>query len=73
MQRFPVESSSIHSIGYDPATAILELEFHAGAVYQYFMVPPSTFEALRSAPSIGAFVNRHIRPRFRYVQVSEGS
>ncbi len=60
-------------MGYDPLTAILELEFEKGAVYRYFMVPASTFEALRGAPSIGTFVNKFIKPRFRCVRVASGA
>jgi hypothetical protein len=34
--RTPVESSNIASVGYDKENQILEIEFHHGAVYQYF-------------------------------------
>lgn len=53
MERSRVESSVIASIGYDAATSVLEVEFHNGGVYRYFLVPPSVYRALAGAASIG--------------------
>ena len=54
MQRVPVESSSIASIGYAPQERVLELEFRqSGEVYQYFDVPDSK----------GTYVNQQLKPR----------
>ena len=39
MKRAPVDSSSIATVGYDPASRTLEIEFRDGDVYQYFNVP----------------------------------
>jgi len=39
MLRMSVSSSNISSVGYDPKTQTLEVEFHNGGVYQYFNVP----------------------------------
>ena len=41
MQRQPVESSSLASVGYEERTRTLEVEFHNGGVYQYLEVPAS--------------------------------
>jgi hypothetical protein len=68
-QRSPVRSSSVRSIGYRAKTATLEIEFHGGAVYRYLAVPAAVHARLMSAPSIGAFVNREIKPRYRYLHV----
>ena len=38
MQRDYVSSSNIVSVGYDPASETLEIEFQSGAVYQYYNV-----------------------------------
>lgn len=35
MNRVPVSSSNIRSVGYDPQAQIPEVEFHNGGVYQY--------------------------------------
>jgi hypothetical protein len=54
MQRAPVESSSIASIGYAPQERVLELEFRqSGEVYQYFDVPAEEYTAFLAAGSKG--------------------
>ena len=40
MERTPVTSTDILSIGYDTDNQTLEIEFIRGAVYQYSDVPP---------------------------------
>jgi hypothetical protein len=64
MERTPVESSSVASVGYDRVTCELEIEFLNGRVYRYSLVPPAVYRLLMQAPSIGAYVNRVIKPRF---------
>lgn len=59
----PVNSGAIAAVGYDEKTAVLFVEFHDGDIYQYFAVPPSKFEALMSAQSIGHYLNTVIKPR----------
>ena len=61
MQREPVSSSSIASVGYDEATSTLEIEFHNGRIYQFSGVPPQMAAALRAAPSTGAYFNKYLR------------
>ena len=46
MQRTPVSSTAIQSVGYDPAGLLLEIEFTTGKVYQYRGVPPATYAGL---------------------------
>jgi hypothetical protein len=63
MQRIPVESSSIASIGYDPRERVLELEFRqSGDVYQYFDVPGEEYTAFLAADSKGTYVNQQLKP-----------
>lgn len=64
MERRPVESSCIASVGYDPESFELELEYRNGRIYRYEQVPPAAFRLLLQAPSIGEYVNRVIKPRF---------
>lgn len=64
MQRQPVDSSSIVSVGYDEATHELEIEFQGGRVYRYQSVPAAAYRLLLRAPSIGEYVNQVIKPRF---------
>jgi hypothetical protein len=71
MQRVPVDSSSITSIGYAPEQQVLELEFRqSGEVYQYFNVPAEEHTAFLAADSKGTYLNRHFKPRlYRYLWV----
>ncbi len=61
MERMPVSSSNISSIGYDPDLMVLEIEFHRGRVYQYQGVPIELYESLMQAPSHGRFFSAYIR------------
>jgi hypothetical protein len=61
MERTPVSSSNLRSIGYDPETATLEVEFNTGAVYQYHGVPQEAFDSLMQAGSKGAYFNANIK------------
>jgi hypothetical protein len=61
-----VESTTLAAVDYDPAAQMLWLEFRSGAVYCYGDVPLAVYQALLTAPSKGAYFNRHIRGRFEY-------
>jgi hypothetical protein len=75
-----VESTQIHSIGYDAATQTLAVRFKnrrtlgPEALYHYSNVTQADFEALRDAESIGSHLYRHIKPfkeRFPYVCIEK--
>jgi hypothetical protein len=74
-----VESSQIHSLGYDAASETLAIRFKnkAGAptsLYHYAHVTPANFTALRDAESIGSHFYKHIKPlpeRFPYVCIEK--
>lgn len=66
MKRQSVQSSSIQSVGYDPAAHVLEVEFHNGNVYRYFDVPPLTYDEFIHAHSLGRYLNFQIKERFPY-------
>jgi hypothetical protein len=70
-----VDSSQIHSVGYDPATETLAVRFKDSktgvptSLYHYASVTPANFEALKGAGSIGTHLYKHIKPfpeRFPY-------
>jgi KTSC domain-containing protein len=61
VERQPVKSSNIKSIGYDPEKQELHVEFGSGQVYAYANVPPEKHQALLAAESIGQHFARHIR------------
>jgi KTSC domain-containing protein len=56
--REAVVSSNAKTVGYDPATSTLEVEFHNGAIWQYAPVHPEAFaDAMEEGASVGKFVN----------------
>lgn len=61
MERTPVESSQMKSIGYDPATQVMEVEFSNGRIYQYDNVPANIHADFMEAKSKGAFLGKHIK------------
>lgn len=69
MERQRVTSSNIASIGYDPASSVLEVEFVNGSIYQYRSVPQYIHDALMTASSHGSYLNREIKGKYSYLQI----
>lgn len=69
MERIAVESSHIQLIGYEPAEAILEIEFKGGAVYQYYDVPQYEYDNLMSAESKGTYAHQNIYKKYRQQRI----
>ena len=69
MNRQPVVSTNLVSVGYDAATRTLEIEFHGGRVYRYDGVPSSVHQGLMSAPSHGRYFRGQIMHQYRYRRV----
>lgn len=61
VERVPVESSHLKSVGYDAESRILTIEFRDGAIYEYADVPPEIHAGLMNAASHGRYFHRHIR------------
>ncbi len=71
IERAPVESTYIVSIGYGERTQTLEIEFMGGGVYQYYGVPPKEHEELRQAASHGQYFDENIKQgAYSYVRVN---
>jgi hypothetical protein len=68
MRRRPVDSSAIKSVGYNPRSRTLEVEFTSGSVYDYFGVTAGLWKSFLAAPSKGKFFARKIRGRFPSAQ-----
>lgn len=77
MQRNPVTSSQLASVGYDAASKTLEIEFKSfkpgfsGSVYQYADVPPEAHAALIASESIGRAFKSQIKGVYEYKRVGE--
>lgn len=69
MERQPVKSRILSSVGYDESKKILEIEFHTGLVYQYLAVPPKIFADLMHSGEIGKYFSEKVRTQFRTKQV----
>ena len=66
MQREPVSSTSLASVGYDSESDRLEIEFVQGAVYEYFAVPPTIHQSLIEADSIGGYFAANIKGKYDF-------
>lgn len=71
MNRLPVKSSNIKSIGHDPLSNKLHVEFGNGRVFEYDGVDTDMHSKLMSADSAGSFFSRNIRPAFKAVEVKQ--
>lgn len=63
MNRTPVRSSNIASVGYENGT--LEIVFVDGGVYQYSNVLEHVYKGLMSAASKGSYFHDHIKDRYQ--------
>lgn len=69
MEREYIESSMITSIGYDPNTSILEIEFKGnGAIWQYYDFPENLWYEFKSG-SLGKFWHANIKGQYAESQV----
>ena len=66
IERAPVESSSLVSIGFARKAQILEIEFRSGAIYRSLGVPPAVFEELKKAESKGRYFAQAIRGKYEF-------
>lgn len=70
MERVPVSSTNLASVGYDASSAVLEVEFNHGGVYQYSGVPEEIHQGLMCAGSHGTYFDQFIKKAgFAYAKV----
>ena len=70
MDRLPIDSSLIRSIGYDFPNSLLEVELlPSGRVYRYFDVPLSIYNELMAADSKGSYFNESIRDLYPFEEL----
>jgi hypothetical protein len=71
MNRIPVSSSNLASVGYDLDTQSLEIEFLHGGIYRYSCVPSSVYDGLMEADSHGFYFDRYVKKAgYHYQKVS---
>jgi len=61
MNRTPVSSSNLRSVGYDSSAQTLEVEFQDSGVFQYSGVPAARYSGLMGAPSKGEYFDNYIK------------
>jgi len=69
MQRVLVDSSTLAAAGHHAQSAVLELQFRNGAIYQYFLVPRRVYRDLLWASSKGRYFHQNIRGRYPYQRI----
>ena len=62
----PVSSSNIAAVGYDADNETVYVQFLNGSTYAYKGVPEHEFESLRSAQSVGSYLNRNYKNVYPY-------
>ena len=65
MERQPVKSRILRSVGYEETTKILEIEFYSGLVFQHSGVPPKVYADLMKSSEIGKYYSEKVRPKFQ--------
>lgn len=70
IHRVPVDSSYVKSIGYDPASQVMHVEFDGGKVFHYDGVPQQAHQAFRNADSVGKHFYNHIKGKFGHKEVT---
>lgn len=66
MNRKPVRSTNIVSIGYDSDTSVLEIEFYSREVYQYTNIPQRLFDDFMTSQSLGRYFAQNIKGKFSF-------
>jgi hypothetical protein len=69
INRNPVQSSNVVSVGYDVDSQTLEIEFKDGAVYQYYNVPQTIHDELMNSSSVGKFIHQYIKNGYPFARV----
>jgi hypothetical protein len=70
MKRHHVTSSMAVSVGFDPDTSTLEIEFHSGEIWQYHRVTEDMYNEMMSG-SIGKYFQEYIKGNCIEVKVRE--
>lgn len=73
VERVPVESSSLVSIGFVREARVLEIEFRSGAIYRYLGVPPTVFEGMKKAESKGRYFAQSVRGKYQFQRLKAPS
>lgn len=62
------QSSNVAGFCYDDSTQVLTVEFNSGTRYDYYDVPNHIYEGMKTAESIGKYLNSEIKGQYRYAR-----
>ncbi len=65
---FTPDSTTMERFRYEKESQVLTVEFKNGGRYNYFDVPESVFEQMKSAPSKGRFLAQNVKGSYRYAR-----
>ena len=66
IDRAPVSSSNVKSVGHDPETNTLAVEFRDGSIYHYHDVPKDVHASLISAKSVGGYIHSNLKGIYKH-------
>lgn len=69
-EMYPVSSSNVAAVGYDPDNLVVYVEFLNGSTYIYKGVQENEFQNLKTASSVGAYLNRNYKNVYPYEKVA---
>lgn len=73
MTRTKVNSNNLLSIGYEPDSELLELEFVNGDIYDYKKVQPYLYLGLMSSTMKEVYFDNYIRDKYQVEKIKEKS
>jgi KTSC domain len=65
-EMYPVSSSNVAAVGYDAENQTVYVRFLDGSTYAYKGVPVHEFDNLRTASSVGSYLNRNYKNVYPY-------
>jgi hypothetical protein len=64
MDMQPVQSANVESVGYDPETQELHVQYTSGGLYKYEGVPEETFNELMTSGSVGSYLHANVKGQY---------
>lgn len=66
IERSPVTSSNVKSVGHCPNTNTLAIEYSDGSIYHYHDVDKDTHDQLVASKSVGGFIHSNVKGVFKH-------
>ena len=73
MIRLKVTSPTILSVGYEPDSEILQLEFPGSKIYEYHKVDPVVYMGLMDTDLKSVFFSTYIKDKYDYKVIEKGT